>query len=95
MPGLLIQPKKAASLIVAGIAPGHKEGEAEDEAAEKSDYEMALQAASEDILSAISTKDVQLFTLAMRDFHNICDEMKEDEEMDTEENGEAEGQGEM
>ena len=44
------------------------------------DYEMALDAACEDMLKAIETKSVKMLCQAMKDFHALYDEKHEEDE---------------
>lgn len=69
--------KKALSIIIAGLGGGkkpekeegyEKEGESEDEG----ESDEGLKAAADDILTAISTKDSDMLSKALRDFVSMC-----------------------
>jgi len=92
MPGLMIQPKKTASLIIAGMKPPMGE-EYENEVSEEKDYEVGLEAAAEDMLHAIKANDVKLFVQAQKDFHELYDQMNEEEETEPEYGSESEMEG--
>ncbi len=69
---------KIATMIVERMSGPKPMGEkVEDSASSLSDYDMALESACEDILSAIETKNIKLLMGAMKDFHSIYDEEME------------------
>lgn len=73
--------KKLATIIIGKM--GDKEGMEEaptNEMGDEMDYELALEAASEDMMSALEKKDAKLFKSALKDFIYLCDEQEDAEE---------------
>jgi hypothetical protein len=68
--------KKALSIIIAGLGGGkkpEKEGEYESEESEgEEESDEGLKSAADDILTAISTKDSDMLSKALRDFVAMC-----------------------
>ena len=70
--------KKALSIIIAGIGGGKKPEKEEDyekeseESEDEGDFDEGLKAAADDILTAISTKDSDMLSKALRDFVSMC-----------------------
>lgn len=94
MPLMLPSKNKIATIIVDKMSgPKPKGEEIEANAQSTSDYDMALESACEDILSAIETKNLKLLLGAMKDFHSIYDEEMEAQGYGTEEE-ETEREGE-
>jgi len=86
----MLQPKKTAALIIASMKPSNKQESASEEKAENNEYDMGLESSADDILTAISSKDVKLLVQALKDFHLLCDDMIEEEEQENESEGEGE-----
>ncbi len=73
---MLLPPKKITSIIMDRMSM--PEGEKiEESATSERDYDIALEAACDDILTAVETKNVKLLMSAMKDFHSIYDEEME------------------
>lgn len=70
--------KKALSIIIAGLGGGKKPekesgyAESESEGEDESESDEGLKAAADDILTAISTKDSDMLSKALRDFVAMC-----------------------
>ena len=76
--------KKMITTIIAGISPKH-DMEEKEVGDNEQDFEPGLDAAVDDIFSAIETKDRSLMKAALRDFHALVDEERESEEPGEEE----------
>jgi hypothetical protein len=71
--------KKALSIIIAGLGGGKKpenesdyESEESQEEDEEEESDEGLKSAADDILTAISTKDSDMLSKALRDFVAMC-----------------------
>jgi hypothetical protein len=80
---MMMMPKKKniASMIISKMQ--NPMGEMSEEITEKEgteDFSLGQEAAAEDILAAIETKNVKLLVQAMKDLHFMIDDEKEAEE---------------